>query len=95
MKAAVGTVTICRIARNCRRKSSLILPGQRGGVATIGVMGWAAWFVCSRSKALEGQRTPRRFARFGCRGGRASVLECGGPPPLFPGNAKIPGFTLI
>jgi hypothetical protein len=34
-------------------------------------------------KAPEGWRTPRRFAHSVVIGPRASVLECGGPPPLF------------
>ena len=34
-------------------------------------------------KAPEGWRTPRRFAHLVVIGQRASVLDCGGPPPLF------------
>jgi len=34
-------------------------------------------------KAPEGWRTPRRFALFGYHRPLASVLDCGGPPPLF------------
>jgi hypothetical protein len=34
------------------------------------------------SKAPEGWRSPKRFARNGQTAQRASVLECGGPPPL-------------
>jgi len=35
------------------------------------------------SRAPEGWRSPRRFASDGSTVQRASVLECGGPPPLF------------
>src|SRR2546426_4232991 len=42
-------------------------------------------FPRAAAKAPEGWRTPRRFADFGCLRERASVLDCGGPPPLFPG----------
>jgi len=38
-------------------------------------------FAC---KAPEGWRTPRRFAYFRNHCDAHSVLECGGPPPLFP-----------
>ena len=38
------------------------------------------------TKAPEGGRTPRRSARFVGIGERVSVPECGGPPPLFPGD---------
>jgi hypothetical protein len=37
-----------------------------------------------RSKAPEDWRSPRFFALSGVTGIRASVLDCGGPPPLFP-----------
>jgi UDP-N-acetylmuramyl pentapeptide phosphotransferase/UDP-N-acetylglucosamine-1-phosphate transferase len=40
--------------------------------------------VASPPKAPEGWRTPRRFALPGVAGIRASVLDCGGPPSLFP-----------
>jgi len=57
-------------------------PSNESGVATSGVMGCVAEFSGSRSKAREGQRTPRRCARFGSRRGRASVLTCDSPLPL-------------
>jgi hypothetical protein len=34
----------------------------------------------------KGWRSPKRFAGFLGRGARASVLDCGGPPPLFHWN---------
>jgi hypothetical protein len=37
-----------------------------------------------RSKAPEGWRTPRRFAFAEPRTNFRQVLDCGGPPPLFP-----------
>jgi hypothetical protein len=40
------------------------------------------------SKAPEGWRTPRRFALSEVTGIRASVLDCGGPPPLFHQSAQ-------
>src|ERR1019366_7900007 len=40
-------------------------------------------------KAPEGWRSPRRFARNENRNERASVLDCGGPPPLFPASDQI------
>jgi hypothetical protein len=36
-------------------------------------------------KAPEGWRSPRRVAYFGNHRVARSVLDCGGPPPLFPG----------
>jgi hypothetical protein len=39
------------------------------------------------SKAPENWRSPRRFANTVVAAKRASVLECGGPPPLF--SAKL------
>jgi hypothetical protein len=35
-------------------------------------------------KAPEDWSTPRRFAHTQVAENRASVLDCGGPPPLFP-----------
>jgi hypothetical protein len=43
--------------------------------------------LAQNSKAPEGWRTPKRFARNGHTAQRASVLECGGLPPLFHGAA--------
>ena len=44
-------------------------------------------------KAPEDRRTPRRFALPSRPRERASVLECGGPPPLFPsGPRNCPSF---
>ncbi len=39
-----------------------------------------------KSKAPEGWRTPGRFAYFGNHPVARSVLDCGGPPPLFCGG---------
>ena len=47
-----------------------------GGASEIGVQ-------IQNSKAPEDWRSPRRFARNRRTAQRASVLECGGPPPLF------------
>src|SRR5450759_2034995 len=38
----------------------------------------------SRGQAPEDWRTPRRFAYFRNHRVARSVLDCGGPPPLFP-----------
>ena len=40
-------------------------------------------------KAAEDSRTPKRFAHSGALGGRASVLECGCPLPLWTANAYL------
>jgi hypothetical protein len=50
---------------------------------------------CARSvKAPEGWRSPRRFAYFRNHHVAHSVLDCGGPPPLFPGAYQtVPGST--
>ena len=40
--------------------------------------------ISSSCKAPEGWRTPRRFAYFKDHRVTHSVLDCGGPPPLFP-----------
>ena len=59
--------------------------------------GWEFYFVrdattMSRrrrwAKAVEGHRSPRRSAFTGRLGLRASVVECGGPPPLFPSASR-------
>ena len=42
-----------------------------------------------RLKAPEDWLTPRRFAHSGAVGFRASVLDCGGPPPLFITSAQV------
>ena len=42
--------------------------------------------LAPRGKAPEGWRTPGRSAFAGRCVPRVSVLECGGPPPLFPGR---------
>jgi hypothetical protein len=39
-------------------------------------------------KAPGDWRTPKRFAFSQVSGQRASVLECGGPPPLFPRRSQ-------
>jgi hypothetical protein len=50
--------------------------------------------VSSAGKAPEDWRSPRRFAYFGNRRIAHSVLECGGPPPLFPeANQTVPMLT--
>ena len=42
------------------------------------------------AKAPEGWRTPRRFATSGRHRERASVLDCGGPPPLLKRKPRKP-----
>jgi hypothetical protein len=47
--------------------------------------------VSSSAIAPEGWRTPRRFAFFKNHRFAHSVLDCGGPPPLFPqANQTVP-----
>jgi hypothetical protein len=47
--------------------------------------------IPSFATAPEGWRTPRRFAFFKNHRSAHSVLDCGGPPPLFPqANQTVP-----
>ena len=57
-----------------RRRSQGLQSGSHGNLAD----------VPSSCKAPEGWRSPRRFADFRNHRVTRSVLECGGPPPLFP-----------
>jgi hypothetical protein len=78
-----------------QRNSNPSAPGgrsepQRRGAPTRGYVPqnvfnpeWVASIPASPPKAPEGWRTPRRFAPYGHHRERASVLDCGGPPPLF------------
>jgi len=57
----------------CLANFRLSLPGRL--LANAGLPG--------RKKAPESWRSPRRSALLEAHEPRASVLECGGPPPLF------------
>src|SRR5665647_857316 len=47
-----------------------------------------------RGKAPEDWRSPRRCAHFKNHGVARSVLDCGGPPPLFPAAGQtVPMLT--
>ena len=59
---------------------------SHGSVFTFGTIP----ATTAASKAPEGWRTPRRFARFASRRHTLRVLDCGGPPPLFPEPQPCP-----
>src|SRR5438874_6740416 len=50
--------------------------------------------ICLRSKAAEDSRTPRCYRTLRSAGTRASVLDCGCPPPLFVRVAIVGHYTI-
>jgi hypothetical protein len=57
---------------------------ESGAKKNLGCNASEAGAAHRHTKAPEGWRSPRRFALSGVAEIRASVLDCGGPPPLFP-----------
>ena len=72
-----------------RRRSQGLQSGSHGNLAD----------VPPSCKAPEGWRSPRRFADFRNHRVTRSVLECGGPPPLFPEEYQtvpmLTGTTMV
>jgi hypothetical protein len=82
-RSLFGDRAACFVQRRRRRQGYGLNVKNHQGI----VCGWVAgvWLACPRrGESARGLAHSKTLRARGSRSLRASVLECGGPPPLFP-----------